>query len=106
MYYGVARLEFLLPQSRSLKEKRSVVNRLKDRLAGRFAVAVAEVEYQDLWQRAALGVALVAHGAATARDGLAAVRREAESDPRIEILDFSIHVARFGDHEFTRGEDE
>jgi uncharacterized protein len=106
MYYGVARLEFLLPQSRSLKEKRSVMNRIKDRLAGRFAVAVAEVDYQDLWQRGAIGVALVSLGVATARDGLAAVRREAESDPRIEILDFSTHVARFGDQEFAGGEDE
>jgi uncharacterized protein len=97
MYYGVARLEFLVPHSQSLKEKRSVMNHLKDRLENRLKIAVAEVEFQDLWQRGALGVALVAHAPGSARDGLEAVRREAERDPRITVLDFRIQVARFGD---------
>jgi hypothetical protein len=97
MYYGVARLEFLVPHSQSLKEKRSVLNRLKDRLENRLKIAVAEVEFQDLWQRGALGVALVAHAAGSARDGLQAVRREAERDLRITVLDFQLQVGRFGD---------
>jgi uncharacterized protein len=107
MYYGVARLEFLVPHSHSLKEKRSVLNRLKDRLSSRFGLSVAEVEHQDLWQRAAIGVALVASRASSARDGLAAVRRLAEEEPRIEILDFQVQVARFSDgfgDRFTGGE--
>jgi uncharacterized protein YlxP (DUF503 family) len=97
MFYGVARLEFLVPHSQSLKEKRSILNRLKDRLASRFGVAVAEVDYQDLWQRSAVGIALVARGAGSAREGLSAVRRMAEAEPRIEILDYQVTVARFGE---------
>jgi len=99
MFYGVARLEFLVPQSRSLKEKRAVLNRLKDRLSNRFSVAVAEVEFQDLWQRGALGVALVAQSEGTARNGLEAVHREAESEPRLSLIDFHTHVGRLGDPE-------
>lgn len=96
MYYGVARLEFLVPHSQSLKEKRSVLNRLKGRLESRFHLSLAEVDYQDLWQRGALGVAVVALGPHSAENALAAVRREAEKELRIEILDFRTRVEGFG----------
>jgi uncharacterized protein YlxP (DUF503 family) len=52
-------LELYLPLSRSLKDKRMVLRRLKDRL-GALNVSVAEVAHQDVWQRAGLGVATVA----------------------------------------------
>ena len=97
MFYGIAWLEFLVPHSHSLKEKRAVLNRIKGRLESRFHIAIAEVAYQDLWQRGALGLALVAQGMQTARDGLQAARREAEQDPRIEILDFRVRVGSFAD---------
>lgn len=56
---GVCELEFHLPMCRNLKQKRMFVNRIKGRLASRFNVAVAEVEFQDLWQRVGLAVASV-----------------------------------------------
>jgi uncharacterized protein len=59
MFVGVVRIELHLPACTSLKDKRSIVRSLKDRLRARLNAAVAEVEYQDLWQRAALGVAVV-----------------------------------------------
>jgi uncharacterized protein YlxP (DUF503 family) len=105
MFYGVARLEFIVPHSRSLKEKRSVLNRLKDRISSRYGVAVAEVDFQDLWQRAAVGIALVAQGAASARNGLAAVRRTVEAEPRVEILEFRVRIARFGEEGASAEED-
>jgi uncharacterized protein YlxP (DUF503 family) len=63
--------------SRSLKDKRMVLRRLKDRL-GAMNVAVAEVAYQDLWQRAGLGVVTVAGSDAVAETTLAAALREVE----------------------------
>jgi hypothetical protein len=59
MTVGVLRLEFSIPEARSLKEKRSALLSVKERLASKFNVSVAEVDAQDLWQRAVLGVALV-----------------------------------------------
>ena len=44
----------------SLKEKRSVVKSLKDRLHDRFNVSVAETGHQDVWQRAELTACVVA----------------------------------------------
>jgi uncharacterized protein len=56
---GVLTLELRLENSFSLKDKRQVVRSLKDRLRHKFNVAVAEIDYQDLWQRAALAAVTV-----------------------------------------------
>ena len=59
MTVGLLSVECYLPMSQSLKDKRMVVRRLKDRLKA-MNVAVAEVAHQDLWQRAGLGIVTVA----------------------------------------------
>ena len=59
MVVGVLRLEVYLAESGSLKTKRSALKSLKDQLRNRFNVAVAEVDANDLWQRALLGVVTV-----------------------------------------------
>jgi hypothetical protein len=59
MTIGLLTLEIHLPYAHSLKEKRMVVQRVKERLRGKFNVAVAELDHQDLWQRAVLGVASI-----------------------------------------------
>lgn len=59
MTVGIARLTLFLPTSHSLKEKRMVVRRVKDRVRQKFNVACAEVEDNDLWQRAIIGLALI-----------------------------------------------
>jgi hypothetical protein len=56
MPVGLLTLEIQIPYSHSLKEKRAVLLKVRDRLRQRFNVAVAELEHQDLWQRATLGV--------------------------------------------------
>jgi uncharacterized protein YlxP (DUF503 family) len=52
--------ELRVPGCRSLKEKRTVVRSLKDRLRHRFNVSVAETDFQDVHDRAELTAALVA----------------------------------------------
>ena len=59
MFVGIARLGVVIGESHSLKEKRMVLRRVKDRLKNKFNVAVAEVEDNDVWQRAVLGLAVV-----------------------------------------------
>ena len=58
MVVGLLTIELHVPGSQSLKEKRMVLRRIKDRLK-KFNVAVSEVEHQDLWQRAGLAVVTV-----------------------------------------------
>jgi uncharacterized protein YlxP (DUF503 family) len=52
-------LEIHIPHAQSLKDKRMVLRRLKDRLRSKFNVAVSEVDHQELWQRAQLSVVTV-----------------------------------------------
>jgi len=58
MRVAVLHVELHIPYAQSLKDKRMVLRRLKDRLQ-KFNVAVAEVEHLDLWQRAGLGVVAI-----------------------------------------------
>jgi uncharacterized protein YlxP (DUF503 family) len=65
---GVLTLELVLPDAHSLKEKRHVVQSLKDRLRHKFNVSVAEIDHQDTWQRATLAVACVSNDARLANE--------------------------------------
>ena len=77
MTIALLSLELYLPLSQSLKDKRMVLRRLKDRL-GAFNVSVAEVAHQDLWQRAGLGVVTVASSDDMAEKTMTAVLNEIE----------------------------
>ena len=76
---GVLTLELRLENSFSLKDKRQVVRSLKDRLRRKFNVAVAEIDYQELWQRAALAAVTVSSDHNYAEKLLQSVEQEAAS---------------------------
>lgn len=59
MYVGIAKLTIVVSQSVSLKDKRMVIRRIKDRVRERVGVVINEVGELDSWQRAELGVAVV-----------------------------------------------
>jgi uncharacterized protein YlxP (DUF503 family) len=59
MVIGCCQMELHLPACTSLKDKRRVLASLRDRLRNRHNVSFAEVEHQDLWQRAGLALAAV-----------------------------------------------
>lgn len=88
MFVGVVRIELHLPGCRSLKDKRSIVRSLKDRLRARLNAAVAEVEHQDLWQRAALGVAVVSGESHHVDEQLEAVRHQVDGTHGAELIDW------------------
>jgi uncharacterized protein len=58
MRIAVLHVELHLPYAQSLKDKRMVLRRVKDRLQ-KFNVAVAEVDHQDVWQRSTLGIVAI-----------------------------------------------
>jgi len=74
---GVLTLELRLENSHSLKDKRHVVQSLKDRLRSKFNVAVAEIDYQDLWQRAVVAAVTVSSDQVHAEKVLRSVEEEA-----------------------------
>lgn len=56
MIIGILTLEIHLPYSQSLKEKRKILNGFRDRIRNKFNAAIAEIDYQDKWQRAKVGI--------------------------------------------------
>jgi uncharacterized protein YlxP (DUF503 family) len=77
MTVALLSVECYLPVSRSLKDKRMVLRRLKDRLRA-MNVAVAEVAHQDVWQRAGLGIVTVASADEVAGETLQSALAEIE----------------------------
>ena len=59
MIIGILQLDFSIPEARSLKEKRRAIKSVKDRIAHRWNVSVAETGDQDVWTRSVFGVAMV-----------------------------------------------
>jgi len=76
---GVLTLELHLDGAHSLKDKRHTVKSLKDRLRSKFNVAVAEIDYQEMWQRALVSAVTVSGDHKHAEQVLQSVEREAAS---------------------------
>jgi uncharacterized protein YlxP (DUF503 family) len=74
---GVLTLELRLEDSHSLKDKRHVIKSLQDRLRNKFNVAVAEIDHQDLWQRAVIAAVTVSSDHVHAEKVLRSVEDEA-----------------------------
>lgn len=91
MVVGTILIELHIPDSRSLKAKRSVVNRIKQRLMSRFNASVAEVDYQDLWQRAALGVAIVGGEKSVVENALRKIVSVVEAEDRVDVIGVDIN---------------
>jgi uncharacterized protein len=86
MVIGVLSLEFFLPACRSLKDKRRIVLRFKDRVRGRFNVAVAEVDFQDVWQRTVLAVVTLSGDRKIVDQTLQKIQEEAETGLEGEVV--------------------
>jgi uncharacterized protein len=86
MYVGTLSVEILLGDVRSLKQKRGIVRPLVADLQRRFAVAVAEVGYQDLYRRSQVGMAVVGADPRHCVDVLDACERLVAARPEIELL--------------------
>jgi uncharacterized protein YlxP (DUF503 family) len=92
MIVGVCTVELFIPDGQSLKSKRQVLAGLKDRLRGKFNVSVAEVDGQDLWQKAVLGIACVANETAYVNQVLDQVLNQIRSVPAVEVVQSRIEL--------------
>ena len=79
MSVGLLTLELHLAEAQSLKDKRQVLRSLKDRLRAHFNVAVAELDFEDTWQRSVIGVVTLANEDHHVEETLQRVLAEADS---------------------------
>jgi hypothetical protein len=93
MHIGVCTIDLRLPGTGSLKGKRSIIKSIVTRVGREFNVSIAEVEAQNLWQRAVLGVACVSSSASYAHGQLERVVQWIEVNrPDVELLDYRIEL--------------
>ena len=76
MFIGIARYDLFIAHSGSLKDKRQVLRAVTMIVQKKFNVAIAEVDFQDKWQRAAVGVSCVAESASHCRKVLQEVEKQ------------------------------
>jgi uncharacterized protein YlxP (DUF503 family) len=97
MFVGVMKLGFHLPGARSLKDKRMVVRSFRDRVRARFDVSIAEIEHQDLHQRATFGVAVVSSDAGVCDEVLTSVASLANGVRDALLVDRKTEIMTIGE---------
>ncbi len=92
MNVGVLSIDLLLNDSGSLKDKRRVLRRLKDRIKNRFNVSIAEVDDMDKWQKATLAIAAVSNDKKHLSGYLDNIVDFIEKESKIMVLDHATEI--------------
>jgi hypothetical protein len=92
MVVGVLRIRLVLFEARSLKDKRRVTKSLKDRLAARHNVSVAEVDDLDHRQAATLGLAMIANDSRFVESALSRIVDEIRVFPHASLVNYEIEL--------------
>jgi uncharacterized protein len=82
---GLLLLDCYISESQSLKDKRRILSSLSERLRRQFNIAIAEVEYQDQWQRAQLAVVMVNTNWRMLQSSMSKLTEYIDRDRRVEI---------------------
>jgi hypothetical protein len=90
MIVAVMTVELYLLGSTSLKDKRAVLRRLKDRLSNKFNISITEVDHQDKWQRAQLGIAQVGSDYKYLEKSMNTIFSIIDNDIEVEVVDHLI----------------
>ncbi len=96
MNVGVCKIRLRLPENMSLKGKRRVLKSIITQLKNRFNVSVAEVDDQQLWQMATLGVCCLSNDSRYTNEVLSkVVNFIANGRFDVEMLDYQIEIIPF-----------
>jgi len=85
-------VELHLPDVDSLKGKRHVLRGLKERVRAKFECSVAEVDHQDIWQRATLAVAYVSSDARHANEVVSKALDYIEDNVEGEVIETAVEI--------------
>lgn len=79
-------IEILIYESNSLKEKRHVIKSIIERIKSKFNASVAEVGYNELWNRSIIGIAVVSNNRNLCDASISKIISFVDNDERVEIL--------------------
>jgi uncharacterized protein YlxP (DUF503 family) len=92
LHIGTLQVRLVLRQSRSLKDKRQVVQSIKDKLRGSFNIAIAEVDFMDDRQQAVLGIAMVSNDPAHLQGALQQILAALRAHPVAELAEHELQT--------------
>ena len=87
---GTLRIALSLPEANSLKDKRSVLKSMLEGMRNKFNVSAAEIEENDTWRRAVIGIACVSNSQTFSDQVLNKIVDWIESNPRVYITDVQL----------------
>lgn len=82
--------EFFIQSANSLKSKRSVITKMRERVKSRFNVSIAEIGFQDKWQRAAYGITMIGVDKKIMQKDLAALENLLREFPNLAVTEFAV----------------
>jgi len=93
MNVGVCKVSLRLPENMSLKGKRQVLKSITSRVRNKFNIAVAEVDDNDVWQLATIGLCCVSNNRRHTNQVLSRVVDFIENSRfEVELLDYEIEI--------------
>ena len=93
MNIGVCRIELRIPENHSLKGKRQIVKSITARLKNRYSISIAEIDNNNLWQIATLGVSCVSNNRRHADTILTnVVDFITRYYPNVELLNYEVEI--------------
>ncbi len=103
MFVGVARVSLEIPAAASLKAKRQVLRRVTDRVKAKFNVALAEVEDNDVWNRAVIALSVVGNERRHVNEMMDKILQFIEDLYVAPVANREMEILSFGEDLFLRG---
>ncbi len=92
MIIGSCTLKLVIFEANSLKDKRRVLKSIIERIKSRFNVSIAEVDLNDKWQSAVIGIACVSNDSKYAQSIISKIIKFIDEDGRVEIIEENIEI--------------
>ena len=92
MHIGTLTIVLYMHDTESLKDKRHILKSLLETLRQKFNISIAEIDDNDKWRKATIGVACVANDAAHVNRVLDKVIDSIESNPAVEVGELSLEM--------------
>lgn len=92
MLVGICQIELYIPAAQSLKDKRGVIKSIKERIANKFNVSIAEINHLDKWQRCSLGIAVIGSEMAAIDRTFNFIDNFLSQDIRVQIIKWEQRV--------------
>ncbi|MGI5949570.1 DUF503 domain-containing protein [Peptoniphilus sp.] len=92
MLIGICTCEIFIYEANSLKEKRRIVKSIIEKSKNRFNISISEVGYNDKWQKALIGFAIVSNDKVIVEQTIESVTKFMSSYSEIEIIDIDREI--------------